>query len=41
MRELKNQEEWDGLQEAELRWDKACHGGLEGRISMGAKLKEA
>lgn len=41
MRGQKNQEEWDGVQEAELSWNKACHGGVEGRISVGAKLKEA
>lgn len=22
-------------------WDKACHDGVEGRISVGVKLKEA
>lgn len=37
----KNQEDWYGTQQAELRWNKACHGGVEGRISMGVKLKEA
>lgn len=39
MRVQENQEEWDGVEETELRWNKACHGGVEG--SMGAKLKEA
>lgn len=37
----KNQQEWDGVQEAELSWNNACHVALEGRINMGAKLKEA
>lgn len=40
MRGQKEQEAWGGLQEAELRWNKACRGGVEGRVSTQAGLKE-
>lgn len=36
----KDQEVWDGLQEAGLKWNKACCAGGEGRTGMQAKLKE-